>query len=327
MAAAGRPDAAAQAAATRVEQTMQRLKLWAVPAPVLKPYRQAFGMDTMPFEHWLQLVLVPRLREVARGEAPMPPSSKLAAHATREFDGFDQMKPLIDALHDVDALSSGIEPAESQRSGMPGYWGLRALAHLGVIAGVAIALYVNQQVSSSFIHHFTARTSAVFFGSVRPDTGHSVLRLALMLDRDAQGVVKPTEAHVMLDKSGMQRLAPGERAKVTAPMAFDPATPPQASAIRDWLVASGVAADSSTAMPASVEVLEVLTVARSAATRAELETLRPRLPAGTPEPQIVDIDAHTPEWIGMSAGLGTAVLCCVPFLIFAWRMRRRRLGR
>ena len=326
MAAAGRPNAAADAAATRLEQTMRRLKVWAEPAPLLKPYHHAFGMDVMPFEHWLQLVLVPRLHEVARGDTPMPPSSNLAAHATREFDGFDQMQPLIDALHEVDALSRGIRRPEPGGAGigMPGFWGLRALAHLGVIAGVAIAIWVNQWASSSLSHHFTARTSAIYFGSVKPDALHDVLRLALMLDRDAAGVVTPTEAHVLLDVTPVR--SPGQMYQPTKrvqPLSFDPLHPPSADAIRDWLTGSGVAAHTETAGEAATELLEVLAVTRTAQTRPELEALRSRLPAGTPEPQIVDIDAHTPEWIGMTAGLAVAVLFCVPLLVLAWRWRRR----
>lgn len=134
---------AAEAAAIRVEQTMRQLKVWGVPPPVLKPYRQPFAMDAMPFENWIQLVLVPRLREVARGEQPMPPSSNLAGHAVREFDGWDAMQPLIDALREVDALSKPPQ-APTSAGAMSASHLPASLAHLGPVLGVIFAIYVGK---------------------------------------------------------------------------------------------------------------------------------------------------------------------------------------
>lgn len=317
----GTPNPAATAVATKVEQTMRRMKVWAVPAPPLKPFHQPFAMDAMPFEHWIQLVLVPRLHEVGRGDQPMPPSSNLAAHAVREFDGMDEMNPLIDVLHEVDALSKPFRmPVPA--AGVPSMFTLRLVGKVALVVGVIFSIYVSQWVSRSLSVYFPAHVSAVFFGSVRPDMQHSVLRIGLMSERREEGRLRPTRVSVMLNSSRMP--TPGVLMTVPEPLSFDAATPPNAAAIRDWMLGAGVDANSAGVLPAAEEVLDVLAVAMSARTRPELEALRPRLPAGTPEPQIVDIDGHTPTWLDLTVAIVAAVVFCLPFLGYALRVRRRR---
>ncbi|TDU30950.1 uncharacterized protein YqcC (DUF446 family) [Panacagrimonas perspica] len=316
-----KPNPAVDAVAKKVEQTMRRLNVWTTPAPPLKPFRQPFAMDAMPFVHWIQLVLVPRLREVARGDGPMPPSSNLAGHAVREFDGDDLMDPLIDVLREVDGLSQPfLAPAPAGR--VPSMFALKLAARLGIIVAIVLSISASQWVSRSFSAYFPPHVSAVFFGSIEPDAGHSVLRVALMAERGRENALRPTEAHVLLDRSGMP--TPGVLIKLPDPLSFDPTAPPEAAAIRDWLVSAGVDANSPQALPAAAQVLDIVGVAVSARTRQDLETLRPRLPPGTYEPQIVDIDGHTPGWLDMTAGLVVAVAVCIPFLWYAIRVRRRR---
>src|SRR5262245_1291734 len=95
--------AALAALADELERTMRAIGAWSEPAPPLVPFTKPFAMDTMPLEHWLQLVLVPRMRAIAADGEPMPPRSDLAAHAVREFDGEeDRMRPLFDVLRRID---------------------------------------------------------------------------------------------------------------------------------------------------------------------------------------------------------------------------------
>ncbi len=314
------PDRSVAIVADRVEQTMRRLKVWTVPPPML-PFRQPFAMDAMPFEHWIQLVLVPRLREVASGAQPMPPSSNLAAHAVREFDGRDEMNPLVDALRDVDGLSKSVAgPPPTPR--MPAFSMIMGLANLGTIFGVVFSIYVSQWVSRSLAPYFLPRVSTVLFGDIAPDERHSVLRLALDADVGSDQVLKFNNASILLNSNSIPR--PGVLITLPEPLSFDPAAPPGAAVIRDWLVHAGVDAGSAGARPAAAQVLDLLEVAVATRTRDGLEDLVPSLPAGTPEPQIVDIDAHTPGWIEMTAGIVAALVFCVPFLVFAYRTARRR---
>lgn len=101
-------NASARAAvlADQIEQELRRLACWQAVAIEYDPRRDGpFGMHTMAFEQWLQSVLVPALREIAAGRRPVPPSSHLAPHAVREFDGRDDRDALCELLRQVDALS------------------------------------------------------------------------------------------------------------------------------------------------------------------------------------------------------------------------------
>ena len=62
----------------------------------------AFGMGAVPFETWLQVVLVPRLRDVVSGEAELPPGSAVGVHAVREWDGAPDRERLIELLIELD---------------------------------------------------------------------------------------------------------------------------------------------------------------------------------------------------------------------------------
>jgi uncharacterized protein YqcC (DUF446 family) len=65
----------------------------------------AFGMSSVPFETWIQVVLLDRLRQVARGEMELPGSSSVGAHAVREFDGAPDRNGLVDLLIELDHLA------------------------------------------------------------------------------------------------------------------------------------------------------------------------------------------------------------------------------
>jgi uncharacterized protein YqcC (DUF446 family) len=92
--------------ADRIEAEMRRLGAWSADRPAQATIDEggAFGMNTMAFTQWLQWVLVPRLREVADGSFPVPPSSQVAAHAVREFDGWHEVSDLEALLRELDDL-------------------------------------------------------------------------------------------------------------------------------------------------------------------------------------------------------------------------------
>ena len=106
---AGRTDEARRAAlapaVAALEAELRRLGWWQVAPiePERMNFRQAFGMDTMAFAQWLQFVFVPAAREMLAGRRPLPPSSMLAAHAVREFDGVPEADRVCAILRDVDA--------------------------------------------------------------------------------------------------------------------------------------------------------------------------------------------------------------------------------
>lgn len=92
--------------ATAIEAELRRLQCWREDPPSFDPARDGpFGMNSMAFEQWLQVVLVPSLRDVAKGTRSMPSSSQVSVHAIREFDGRDDRGELLALLQQVDALS------------------------------------------------------------------------------------------------------------------------------------------------------------------------------------------------------------------------------
>jgi uncharacterized protein YqcC (DUF446 family) len=92
--------------ADELEAELRRLGWWGSPAPE-GPVTSAFGGRDMSFAQWLEHILVPRLREVAAGDAEPPGDSQVAAYAVRELDGFDEAGPLLEVLGRLDRLVAG----------------------------------------------------------------------------------------------------------------------------------------------------------------------------------------------------------------------------
>ncbi len=62
-----------------------------------------FGIDEMPFEHWLAQVFLPRLHE-ARADGQWPPRSDVAVAAYRNLDGQPGVESLLRLLAQLDGL-------------------------------------------------------------------------------------------------------------------------------------------------------------------------------------------------------------------------------
>ncbi len=96
--------------AGEIEAELKRIRMWMPDPPPEETVLQGgpFGGATVPFDTWLQVVFVRRLREVASGEMEIPVSSSVAVRAVREYDGdpIDRTK-LTSLLQEVDNLVSG----------------------------------------------------------------------------------------------------------------------------------------------------------------------------------------------------------------------------
>jgi uncharacterized protein YqcC (DUF446 family) len=68
-----------------------------------RPVTSAFGLEDMPFEHWLSHVFLPRARE-AIAEKALPASSSVAAMAVRNLDGHPDADTLIALLYQFDHM-------------------------------------------------------------------------------------------------------------------------------------------------------------------------------------------------------------------------------
>jgi uncharacterized protein YqcC (DUF446 family) len=88
-----------------IEREMRTCGLWQ--SRPLEPeqmhFTQAFGMDTMSFDQWLQFIFIPRVREAVVKNS-FPASSQVGAQAVREFDTVPAASGLVTLLSRFDAL-------------------------------------------------------------------------------------------------------------------------------------------------------------------------------------------------------------------------------
>jgi uncharacterized protein YqcC (DUF446 family) len=68
-----------------------------------RPVTSAFGLQDMPFEHWLSHVFLPRARE-AIASRDLPSSSSVAPMALRNLDGHPEADTLIALLYQFDGM-------------------------------------------------------------------------------------------------------------------------------------------------------------------------------------------------------------------------------
>lgn len=307
-----------EAAAFEVERTMRRLGVWTEPPPPLPPFQAPFGMDAMPFEHWIQLVLVPRLREIASSGAPLPPSSNLAGHAVREFDGRDDMHPLVEALRGVDALSPAVpRPAPPAAPMSP--FRIINIAGLAAVAGVLVALAASEWAADALRGYWSPTVSAAYTGTIAPSAQHVPLRAVVLSEVDEDGDLHHDQGWLTLHGRGIPQ--PGNLVAIPE-MTFDASKPLAAGTVEDWLAQAGIAR-AADATAAAEEMATILGIATAARTRADLDDVPSLLPPGTPEPQMLDIAARTPGWFDTAFGLGAAVLATIPLLVLFARRRRR----
>lgn len=95
--------------ADEIEREMQRVHAWDPNPPSEESILAggAFGLQAGPFEHWVQVVLVARLREVAAGTLELPGSSMVGTQATREWNGQPDLDVLTRLLIEVDEVTEG----------------------------------------------------------------------------------------------------------------------------------------------------------------------------------------------------------------------------
>ena len=92
--------------AAEIEAEMRRLGIWSEDPPGEEEVLAggAFGHTAVPFEHWIQVVLLARLRAVAAGTLEAPRSSSVGTQALREWDGLEELEHLRSLLSRLDGI-------------------------------------------------------------------------------------------------------------------------------------------------------------------------------------------------------------------------------
>lgn len=304
------------ALADEVQLTMRALHAWSEPPPPLLPFAKPFAMDAMPFEHWLQLVLVPRMREIAASGEPLPPRSNLAAHAVREFDGHDEMLPLVDVLRRVDELSPERLVATTPLNRHPGL----SILFMLVMSGWAfVAVVLAGRIAPLFGGLAHARVVQSFDGATAPGADFRPIRITITALVDAGDAIRATDASFVLIRS-MRTMTRGP----TAPLDFTMSERPTEAAVVEWLGDFGVDAHADEARAAAREALAVAGAAARARTVDALHTAaasaEPRVRADEP----VRLDARTPEWVELALVVTLVLAGGIPLLLVVLRVASRR---
>ncbi len=305
------------ALADQVERVMRDLGAWSDPAPPLRPFNLPFAMDTMAFEHWLQLVLVPRMREIAAAREPLPASSGLAAHAVREFDGQDEMTPLVDVLRAIDDLC----PAAPWLGGQP-VLGARRLA-LGVALillltgwGVVAVMLTNRLAPAlTFASPMVIQT---FAGSVAPGADFQPLRLTVTALAPDEHAIRPSAASFTLLRS-MRTMTRGP----TAPLDFTMNERPTEAAVLDWLADHDVDEHGAPAHAAAAEALAVVGAAARARTVDALHVAAVTVNVKIRAEEILHVGAHTPQWAELTLLVILVLAGALPIAFVLVRVARR----
>jgi uncharacterized protein YqcC (DUF446 family) len=96
-----------EAAARRlsaIEAELQRVGYPSLPSAEAFESTQAFLGDRMHFTQWLAFVFIPRVRAIIGEQGEFPSRSQVGVRAMREFDGNDELTPLVTLLHQFDTL-------------------------------------------------------------------------------------------------------------------------------------------------------------------------------------------------------------------------------
>lgn len=96
-----------QAQLHAIEVELKRLNLWQSAPPEASAFDSSvpFFADTMPFEAWIQWVLLPRFQALLDGNQPTPSSCSIAPMAEHLWkDNLLARQSLIQVLSDLDAL-------------------------------------------------------------------------------------------------------------------------------------------------------------------------------------------------------------------------------
>lgn len=98
----------------QIEHALRALGWLQGPVGAPRPVDSPFGIDEMPFEHWLVQVFLPRLHE-ARHDGHWPPQSQVSVAARRNLDGQDECEPLLQLLAQLDHdINTGGAPARDR---------------------------------------------------------------------------------------------------------------------------------------------------------------------------------------------------------------------
>jgi uncharacterized protein YqcC (DUF446 family) len=92
-----------------IEAEMRRMGVWQSQplTPEQLDFKEAFGMDLLTLEQWLQFIFIPNVRGIIAAKGKFPSGSQVADQAFREWvmwGSRDDVERLIQLLRQFDSL-------------------------------------------------------------------------------------------------------------------------------------------------------------------------------------------------------------------------------
>ncbi|HEY1923516.1 MAG TPA: YqcC family protein [Tepidisphaeraceae bacterium] len=92
-----------------IEAEMRRMGVWQSQplTPEQLNFKEAFGMDVLALEQWLQFIFIPNVRKIIATKGKFPSGSQVADQAYREWvmwGSRTDVEPLIQLLRQFDSM-------------------------------------------------------------------------------------------------------------------------------------------------------------------------------------------------------------------------------
>ncbi|MCL1143325.1 YqcC family protein [Shewanella gaetbuli] len=102
------PHLQSQSLLIKLQQQLQAADLWSdtPPSPKAMASNAPFACDSMPFEHWLQFIFIPKMTQLIEHKQPLPTNMAIAPMGHHVWQSMPDKKPLIMLLDEFDHLLS-----------------------------------------------------------------------------------------------------------------------------------------------------------------------------------------------------------------------------
>ncbi len=94
----------------QLEAELKQQQLWSSAAPDSKALasKMPFCCDTLPLQHWLQFIFIPRLRALLAAEQRLPAKVSVLPYAEQVFRPQGEHRvPLLQLIERIDIIMSG----------------------------------------------------------------------------------------------------------------------------------------------------------------------------------------------------------------------------
>jgi hypothetical protein len=243
------------------------------------------------------------MREIAATGEPLPMRSDLAPHAVREWDGRDDVEPIVAVLRALDALSApvvtGRRPLEGRR--LAAGIALILLLPAWSVVAIQVATYVASVVSVAY----PVLVMQPFEGTIAPGPELRPLRITVTAAVEHEKL-RPKLTELIVIRS-TKTMGNGP----TAPLRFTSTAPPSANDVAAWLASYG--GEPNAAARAAAEALAIVADAVAATTPEALHAAAPATEA------LVEIMPTTPGWVAPVVMVAVFFLGAIPI---TWALLR-----